>query len=108
MRQCAVGPELITDEEFQHIELRCTVTRAGKLVYDSGPLLSGEEHMCHSLANCEDHHFKYPSHRVPGDVHLHFFGTSKLSHSERDWKFDDGDEIRVESAAFGGALVTRA
>lgn len=108
LRQCAVGPELITDEEFQHIELRCTVTRAGKLVYDSGPLLSGEEHMCHSLANCEDHHFKYPSHRVPGDVHLHFFGTSKLSHSERDWKFDDGDEIRVESAAFGGALVTRA
>jgi hypothetical protein len=53
--------------------------------------------MCHSLANCEDHHFKYTQHRVPGDVHLHFFGTSKLSFSTRDWKYASGDVVRVSS-----------
>ena len=28
------------------------------------------------FANLEYHHFKYKQHRVPGDVHLHFFGTA--------------------------------
>ena len=107
LRTCAVGPELITDCEFGEVHLRCTVHRGGKEIYDSGPLLSGEDYMCHSLANCEDHHFKYPQHRSPGDVHLHFFGTSKLSHSTRDWKFAAGDEISVSSEDFSEALVAR-
>ncbi|MCA9012310.1 MAG: sugar transporter, partial [Planctomycetaceae bacterium] len=64
--------------------------RAGRTIYDSGELLTGEQHMCHSLANCEDHHFKYPQHRIAGDVHLHFFGTSKLSFGQRDWKYQEG------------------
>lgn len=105
LRSCAVGPELVTDCAFQNIELRCTVRRSDEVIYDSGTLLSGEEHMCHSLANCEDHHFKYPAHRIPGDVHLHYFGTSKLSHSERDWKYAAGDEIRIEAASLGAALI---
>lgn len=104
LRQCAVGPELITDFDFQELKLRCEVVRDGQTVYDSGELLTGEEHMCHSLANCEDHHFKYPQHRVPGDVHLHYFGTSKLSFGSRDWKFQDGDEIRIIPET-GAALV---
>ena len=54
------------------------------------PFLTGEENMCHSLDNLEYHHFKYAAHRVPGDVHLHFFGTATLS-------FADG--IRVRSRA---------
>jgi len=61
--------------------------------------------MCHSLRNLEDHHFKYPQHRRPGDIHLHFFGTSQLSYKTRDWRFEAGDEIRIESPAFSGALV---
>ena len=61
--------------------------------------------MCHSLANCEDHHFKYAQHRIAGDVHLHFFGTSKLSHSTRDWKYAAGDEICVEAPGFSAGLV---
>ena len=75
------------------------------MIYDSGPLLSGQRHMCHSLANCEDHHFKYPQHRRPGDVHLHFFGTSKLSHGSRDWKYADGDEVEIEAPGFSGTLI---
>ncbi len=105
LRQCAVGPELITDSAFDEITLRCRVRRDGAVIYDSGPLLSGERHMCHTLANCEDHHFKYPQHRCPGDVHLHFFGTSKLSHGSRDWKFADGDEVEVEAPAFSASLL---
>ena len=105
LRTCAVGPELITDWEFSDIDLQCTVRRDGEEIYESGPLKSGEEYMCHSLANCEDHHFKYTQHRVPGDVHLHFFGTSKLSFSSRDWKYRAGDVVTVSSEGVSAALV---
>lgn len=105
LRQCSVGPELVTDCEFQEVELRCTVARRGETIYDSGPLFTGERHMSHSLANCEDHHFKYAQHRVPRDVHLHYFGTSKLSYSTRDWKYQDGDEIRIAAPGFSATLV---
>lgn len=104
LRQCAVGPELMTDFDFQELKLHCQVIRDGETIYDSGELLTGEQHMCHSLVNCEDHHFKYPQHRVPGDVHLHFFGTSKLSFGQRDWKYQDGDEIRIVPHS-GAALI---
>ncbi len=95
LRQCSVGPELITDWDFQQFKLSCQVRRHDEVLYDSGELLTGEQHMCHSLANCEDHHFKYPQHRQSGDVHLHFFGTSKLSYGSRDWVYQDGDEIHI-------------
>jgi hypothetical protein len=75
------------------------------LLYDSGWLLSGERHMCHSLANCEDHHFKYPQHRAPGSVHLHFLGTSKLSYGTRHWQYQTGDEIEVSAHDFSAPLV---
>lgn len=105
LRQCAIGPELLVDFEFQEATLRCTIERDGETLYDSGPLLAGERNMCHSLANCEDHHFKYPQHRQPGDVHLHFFGTSKLSYSTRTWRYQPGDVVRIESPEFGKPLI---
>ena len=105
LRTCAIGPELNTDFAFDTLDLRCSVSRNGATIYDSGPLLSGEKNMCHSLANCEDHHFKYAQHRRPGDVHIHFFGTSKLSHNTRDWKYQPGDEVRVEAPTFSAPLV---
>ena len=107
LRTCAVGPELNTDWDFQEVSLRCTVTRGKQQLYDSGPLFSGEQHMSHSLANLEDHHFKYPQHRQAGDVHLHFFGTSKLSYSTREWKFADGDVVKVEATGFSAPLINR-
>lgn len=105
LRTCAIGPELNTDFAFDTLDLRCSVSRNGETIYDSGPLLSGEQNMCHSLANCEDHHFKYAQHRRPGDVHVHFFGTSKLSHTTRDWKYQPCDEIRIEAPTFSSPLV---
>ena len=104
LRQCAVGPELVTDFDFKKLALTCTVRRDGKPVYESGTLHTGDDYMSHSLANCEDHHFKYPQHRIPGDAHVHFFGTSKLSFSERKWKFQPGDEIEIAAPVFSEPL----
>jgi len=105
LRQCAVGPELVTDFDFQELSLTCNVRRGGKVLYESGELFTGERHMCHSLANCEDHHFKYPQHRQPDDIHLHFFGTSKLSFGNRDWTYQAGDEIELRAPDLGASLV---
>tara|TARA_B100000029_G_scaffold260967_1_gene257318 strand:- start:301 stop:1026 length:726 start_codon:yes stop_codon:yes gene_type:complete len=104
LRTCAIGPELITDLEFRDVGLECEVTRDGEVLYASGLLKSGEDYMCHSLANCEDHHFKYPQHRVPGDVHVHFFGTSKLSFSTRTWKYRSGDVVTLSAPGVSAAL----
>jgi hypothetical protein len=105
LRTCAIGPTLLADAAFQDIELHCTVKRHGQTIYDSGQLQSGENWMCHSLRNLEDHHFKYEQHCRPGDIHLHFFGTSQLSYKTREWRFQAGDEIRIESPSFSAALV---
>lgn len=105
LRECAVGPSLNVSDPFTEIRLRCTVTRAGHVLYDSGELKSGESAMCHSLRNLEDHHFKFAQHRRPGDVHLHFLGTSKLSYGSRTWKYEPGDEICVEAPGFSEPLI---
>ncbi len=107
LRTCAVGPELVTDCDFQEITLRCTIVRGKQRLYDSGQLLSGERHMSHSLANLEDHHFKYPQHRLPGNVHLHFLGTSRLSFSSRDWQFANGDVVTIEAPGWSAPLTNR-
>ena len=107
IRTCSVGPELIVGGEFEDLDVRVTVTRDGQQIYDSGDLKSGQQFMCHSLANCEDHHFKYPLHRQPGDVHLHFFGTSKLSFGTREWKYQAGDLIEVSAAGFSRSLINQ-
>lgn len=105
LRTCAIGPELVLGHDFQEIDLQCTVSRGSRTIYDSGPLKSGERHMCHTLANLEDHHFKYPQHRCPGDVHLYFFGTSKLSYGARDWIYAEGDEIQITAEGFSAPLT---
>jgi hypothetical protein len=117
LRTCAIGPELVTDLAFDDIRGRCRVFRHDqgepsrvsnrvppRVIYDSGELRTGERNMCHSLANLEDHHFKYPQHRLPGDIHVHFFGTSKLSFQHRDWKYQDGDVVEVSFEGFGAPL----
>lgn len=104
LRTCAIGPELHTEFDFEDVVLNCHVHRDGDIIYESGELRSGESAMCHSLANCEDHHFKYAAHRFPGDCHVHFLGTSKLSHSERNWTFQAGDEITIECPSLGAPL----
>lgn len=105
LRSCACGPELVLDHDFQQIDLQCQVTRGSQTLYDSGPMLSGEQHMTHTLANLEDHHFKYPQHRQPGDIHLYFFGTSQLSFSTRQWKYESGDVVHIAAPGFSLPLI---
>ena len=104
MRVCAVGPELVTDESFTDVRGSCRIVRESKEIYHSGDLLTGEANMSHTLANLEDHHFKYPHFRIPGDVHLHYFGTMKLSFPDRP-TYQTGDEIEIRFAGMGAALV---
>jgi len=104
LRVCSAGPELITDARFKDIRGSCRILRGNEEIYSSGELLTGEDNMSHSLANLEDHHFKYPQFRIAGDVHLHFFGTMKLSFSSRP-HLQTGDEIHVDFAGMGAPLV---
>ena len=104
MRVCAMGPELVTDARFADVRGHCRIVRDGAELYHSGELLTGEAHMSHTLANLEDHHFKYPQFRIPGDVHLHFFGTMKLSFPNRP-TFATGDRIEIGFSGMGAPLV---
>jgi hypothetical protein len=104
LRTCSVGPELVTDLAFDDLAVRCRVLRDGAEIYHSGELRSGERNMCHSLANLEDHHFKFPQHRQPGDIHVHFFGTSRLSFPGRTWSYAEGDIIEVSVDGLGAPL----
>ena len=41
---------------------------------------------------------------MPGDLHVHFFGTSKLSFQQRTWLYQSGDVVEVAFAGLGAAL----
>jgi hypothetical protein len=107
LRTCSIGPELITDQTFKDIKGYCRIYRGNDMLYDSGELLTGENNMSHSLANLEDHHFKYPQFRIHGDVHIHFFGTMKLSFGSRS-AFQNDDRIEIHFDGMGSNLVNYA
>ena len=90
----------ISDQGLGDVRGRCRVLREGQVIYDSGELLSGEKNMCHSLANMEDHHFKFPQHRQPGDIHVHMFGTATLSFAD-GIKTAPGDVFEISESQFG-------
>ena len=62
--------------------------------------------MAHSLTNLEYHHFKYELFRQPGDVHIHFFGTSLLSFTD-GIETQDGDIFSIEADAFEKPLINQ-
>jgi hypothetical protein len=59
--------------------------------------------MSHSLRNIEQHHFKFETHRRPGDVHVHYFGACALSFGD-GVALMDGDVMEITFAGFGRAL----
>jgi hypothetical protein len=59
--------------------------------------------MCHTLANLEHHHFKYPLFRRPGDVHVHFIGAATLSFTA-GIRAEPGDVFEIDVPAFGAPL----
>jgi hypothetical protein len=102
IRTCAIGPELVVDPEFQSVPGKVAIERAGRVLW-SKDIATGEAGMCHSLANIEHHHFKFETHRRPGDVHVHYFGAHSLSFGA-GVQLADGDVMEISFAGFGRPL----
>ncbi len=102
LRTCALGPELVVDPDFRSVPGTVAIERDGGTRW-SREILSGEDEMCHSLANVEHHHFKFAHHRRPGDVHVHYFGACSLSFGD-GVSLADGDVMVVGFAGFGRPL----
>ena len=105
LRPCSFGPELRLGELPADVRGRVGIRRGAEVIWER-PFHSGESNMCHSIANLEAHHFKYAAHRVPGDVHVHFFGTATLSFSD-GIQTQPGDVFEVQADEFGLALRNR-
>ena len=102
LRTCSIGPELVTGGEFQAVDGEVKILRGTQTLWRKA-VATGEENMCHSLANMEHHHFKFEGHRQPGDVHVHFYGADRLSFGE-GIVLQDGDWMEVRFQGFGRAL----
>jgi hypothetical protein len=102
LRQCSIGPELIVDPQFELVPGAVKIERKGEVVW-SKEIASGEQRMSHSLANMEHHHFKYPQHRRPGDVHVHFYGAGAFSFGA-GVELQEGDVMEIAFAGYGRPL----
>ncbi|HTF63371.1 MAG TPA: AraD1 family protein [Edaphobacter sp.] len=102
LRTCSLGPELVVDAAFQAVSGEVRIERGAETIW-SKKVETGEENMCHSLANLEHHHFKFEGHRRPGDVHVHFFGAHSLSFGD-SIVLKDGDWMDIRYEGFGRAL----
>jgi hypothetical protein len=102
LRTCSIGPELVVGGEFQAVDGEAKILRGDQTLWQKA-VQTGEQNMCHSLANMEHHHFKFEGHRQPGDVHVHFYGADRLSFGA-GIVLQDGDWMEVRWDGFGRAL----
>ncbi len=105
LRTCAIGPELVLNPDFSLVTGTVTIERDAEILW-SKEISTGEDRMCHSLANIEHHHFKYEAHRRPGDAHVHFLGASAFSFGE-GIALEDGDQMTISWTGYGRALRNR-
>ena len=101
IRNCSIGPELVIDPDFRSVPGEVSIERGGQTLW-SKQIHTGEEEMCHSLANIEHHHFKFEGHRRAGDLHVHYFGAHSLSFGD-GVQLADGDVMCVQFEGFGRA-----
>jgi hypothetical protein len=102
LRQCSLGPELVIDPSFGDVPGTVKILRDGALLWEK-KIRTGEENMCHSLANLEHHHFKFEGHRQPGTVHVHFLGADALSFGQAI-RLQAGDVAEISFEGFGRPL----
>jgi hypothetical protein len=102
---CSIGPELVVGDLPPEIFGQSRVIRENRVLW-SGDFASGEANMCHSLRNLEEHHFKYPRHRVPDTVHAHFLGCPVMSFNA-GIRVQSGDVLEIEVPLFGHPLRNR-
>jgi hypothetical protein len=105
LRPCAIGPELIVNPEFSLVTGTVTIERGGVTLW-TREISTGDQQMCHSLANIEHHHFKYEPHRRSGDAHVHFLGAGAFSFGE-GITLEDGDEMIISWTGYGRPLRNR-
>ena len=103
LRTCSIGPELVLDNAFNDIPGTVTIFRQQKVLW-SKAIKTGEAAMSHSLTNLEYHHFKYEQHRIPGQLHIHYYGTGAFSFGE-NIVLQEGDEMSVSFENMGRPLV---
>jgi hypothetical protein len=102
LRQSSFGPELLLGEMPRSVSGHARLLRDGKAAWESD-WLSGEDNMCHAIANLEHHHFKYPGFRAPGDVHVHYFGAATGSFTQK-FETRAGDVFEISAEGFGRPL----
>lgn len=102
LRQCSFGPELLVGELPESLRGEVRIRRAGAIAWSSA-FETGEAHMCHAIANLEQHHFKYDLFRRPGDVHVHFFGANGVSFGA-GFQTQEGDLFEIDLPLFGRPL----
>ena len=106
LRNCAIGPELVLDAEFQDVAGSVAIERAIDGIRSpiwSKEIRTGERHTAFRLAQIEQHHFEFEPHRIPGDVHVHFLGGSVSSYGD-GVILEEGDEAVIQWEGFGRAL----
>ena len=103
LRNCSIGPELnVGDVPFDDVPGTVGILRGGQFIWRKD-IWSGQKNMCHSLPNLEHHHFKYKTHRRPGDVHIHVFGADAFSFGD-GLTLAEGDIMEVSFPQFGRPL----
>jgi hypothetical protein len=103
IRMCAIGPELVLGISFDSIHGKVSIVREGSEIW-SKHIHTGEDAMSHSLSNLEYHHFKYHQHRIPGQLHIHFFGASAFSFGE-NLTLQNLDQMHISFQNMGRPLV---
>ena len=103
IRTCSIGPELVINADFESYTGEVSVSRKGETVWSS-KINTGQQNMCHNLENLEFHHFKYDSHRIPLQSHVHFYGADAFSFGNKIL-LEEGDKMTVAWEGMGRALV---
>jgi len=103
LRVCSLGPELVVDSSFADVAGKVRILREGAQIWEK-KIRTGEDNMCHSLANLEHHHFKFAGHRQPGMLHVHFLGADALSFGD-NIRLTAGDTTEVSFHGFGRPLI---
>jgi len=103
LRVCSFGPEVILGAGFADIPGKVRILRNGVSIWQKD-IRTGEDNMCHSLANLEHHHFKFAGHRQPDMLHVHFLGADALSFGD-NIRLVAGDTAEISFAGFGRPLI---
>jgi hypothetical protein len=105
LRFSSFGPELLIGDAPENLKGKSKIYRDDKVIWEK-EFLTGESNMSHSIANLEHHHFKYQQFCQPGQMHVHFFGTSTLSFGD-GIKTEDNDVFEISIPEFGQALKNK-